>query len=258
MDTKDFKIITVNAANIDSEHICCAIGNDKTNAERAAVKKEWLKKEFQRGHVFKKVDIRGKAFIEYSPTESAWFPIIAPGYIFIQCFWTSGQYNGIGLGKSLIQECEQDSKETNGLVAVTSPKKKPFLSDKKFFVKNGFTVCDQTDNDFELVVKKFKPDAPNPQFTERAKKLEIEQRNGIVFYYTDMCPFVPAYVYEMEMAAQKLGIPSEIIKIETLEQAQNLPSPFGIFNVFYNGKFLTHELMPEKKFSKVLLTLNNG
>ena len=35
-------IIAVTKDNIDDEHICCAIGNDKENKERAQTKKAWL------------------------------------------------------------------------------------------------------------------------------------------------------------------------------------------------------------------------
>ena len=35
-------IIQIDAANVDREHICCAIGNDKENVRRAQTKKNWL------------------------------------------------------------------------------------------------------------------------------------------------------------------------------------------------------------------------
>ena len=44
MNVADYKIISVNNKNIENEHICCAIGNDKENLERANRKKEWMKK----------------------------------------------------------------------------------------------------------------------------------------------------------------------------------------------------------------------
>ena len=40
------KIMTVDKVNIEQEHICCAIGNDKRNRASAQVKKDWIKKEF--------------------------------------------------------------------------------------------------------------------------------------------------------------------------------------------------------------------
>ncbi len=60
-------IITINKNNIDQEHICCAIGNDKQNKSRTQSKKDWMKKRFKDGLIFKRFDERGKIFIEYMP-----------------------------------------------------------------------------------------------------------------------------------------------------------------------------------------------
>ena len=48
-------IITIDANNIETEHICCAIGNDKENSRRANLKKEWLKERFKEGLIFKRL-----------------------------------------------------------------------------------------------------------------------------------------------------------------------------------------------------------
>lgn len=48
------KIIDVTAHNLEQEHICCAIGDDKVNCMRAGIKKTWLKQRFAEGHTFKK------------------------------------------------------------------------------------------------------------------------------------------------------------------------------------------------------------
>lgn len=50
--------------NIEKEHICCAIGDPKhqLGVER---KKEWIKSKLKDGHVFRKLNARGKIFIEY-------------------------------------------------------------------------------------------------------------------------------------------------------------------------------------------------
>lgn len=252
MVEEDIEIINLTHENIDSEHICCAIGNDAINQKRANVKKAWLKERFDEGHTFKKFDIRGKVFIEYVPAEYAWFPIETPGYVFIQCLWASGRYKGKGFGSKLLEECEKDCKDKNGLVAVTGRKKLPFTVDKRFYLKKGFEVCDTAPPYFEMLVKKFKDDAPDPKFSENAKRAEIPGKKGLTFFYTDMCPFNADYVDIMIETAAKYNIPTEKIKIESLEQAKNLPTPFGIFSVFYNGKFLSHEVMSEKKFDKLL------
>ena len=45
------KIVTIDENNIDQEHICCAIGNDKQNQSRAQSKKAWMKERFKDGLV---------------------------------------------------------------------------------------------------------------------------------------------------------------------------------------------------------------
>ncbi len=254
MENQQYSIINVDAGNIDKEHICCAIGNDKKNCERAKVKKEWLKERFPEGHTFKKVDVRGKVFIEYVPAEFAWFPVIAPGYMFIQCFWASGRYQGQGLGKKLLEECETDSRnlKKNGLIVISTSKKQAFTADKKFFLKRGYQVCDTANPGFELLLKRFNKDAPTPAFTQKAKLAKLQNKKGLTFYYSEICPFVPDFLMEMIKCAQKREIPCDVIKIENLQQAKDLPTAFGIFSVFYNNDFLTQEIMTEKKFNTLL------
>ncbi|MCG8571394.1 MAG: YoaP domain-containing protein [Spirochaetes bacterium] len=252
MPENDYQIITINENNIDQEHICCAIGNDKVNQNRANMKKAWLKCRMPYGHTFKKINVRGKVFIEYVPAEQAWFPIEAKGYQLIQCFWVSGRYKGQGLGKMLYQACEEDSIKTNGLIAVTSAKKRPFLVDKKFLVKQGFTVCDTAPPYFELVVKQFDKTAPLPKFTAKAKSAKYKGHGDLVFFYSDLCPFNHDFVEILSKIAEEKNFTVEKNKITTLEQAQSLPIATGNFSLFYNGEFQTHEIMPEKKFAKFL------
>ena len=63
--------INLTLENIDDEHICCAIG-DKKHQSGVDRKKEWIKSKFKDGHVFRKLNARGKIFIEYEPLETAW------------------------------------------------------------------------------------------------------------------------------------------------------------------------------------------
>lgn len=98
------KIIAITVENIDSEHICCAI-SDKKGETCVSSKKAWMNERFGDGLVFRKLDVRGKVFIEYIPTEKAWYPIDAPGYMHINCFWVSGQFKGKGYANRLLEAC---------------------------------------------------------------------------------------------------------------------------------------------------------
>jgi hypothetical protein len=67
--------IRVTKDNLEKEHICCAISNNKD--VQVSSKKAWLTDRFDEGLVFLKSAERGKCFIEYIPAEYAWIPIEA-------------------------------------------------------------------------------------------------------------------------------------------------------------------------------------
>lgn len=81
--------------NLDTEHICCAI-SDKKHQVGVSVKKQWLKERIEEGHVFRKLDKKGKVFIEYAPIETAWVPVSGENYLYIYCLWVSGSFKGKG------------------------------------------------------------------------------------------------------------------------------------------------------------------
>ena len=97
--------IRITKENIDKEHICCAM-----SGKQSITKKEWLKQRFDEGLVFYRSEERGKCFIEYIPAENAWVPIIAEGYLYINCLWIAGSMKGHGYSNDLLNECIRDAK----------------------------------------------------------------------------------------------------------------------------------------------------
>jgi ribosomal protein S18 acetylase RimI-like enzyme len=249
-------IINIDRSNIDQEHICCAI-SDKKGETCVASKKAWMKSQFESGLVFKRIDARGKVFIEYIPAENAWSPIEAEGYLFINCFWVSGQFKGQGYANRLLDECISDAKaqNKNGLVALSSVKKMPFLSDPKYLKYKGFQICDTADPYYELLYLPFQHNELKPKFKECCRNASIYDQ-GMVLYYTNQCPHTDKYVPLIAEIAKTKGQSITIKKIETKEQAQNAPAPFITYSFFYNGKFVTNEIFSGKKFEKFLE--NNG
>lgn len=82
----------------------------------------------------------------------------------------SGSFSGKGYADSLLNYCIDDAKEKGkaGICILSSKKKKPFLSDKKFLLKYGFRVVDTAGNDYELMALSF--NGSNPQFSDTVKK----------------------------------------------------------------------------------------
>lgn len=238
------KFITLTNDNINDEHICCAI-SDKKCIEGYEAKKAWLKKEFANGYIFRRLDERAKVFIEYCPAETAWTPVTAPNYLMINCFWVSGQYKGKGYAKALLETALDDAKAQgkDGLVTVAGTGKFHFMSDTKWFIKQGFETVEQLQYGFSLLVKKLNPKAKNPAFNKSVQTGECSEKNGLAVYYSDRCPFTDYNVNtELFKTAEKRKIPLKIIKIKTLKQAQSAPAPATIFSLFYNGKFITTDI----------------
>ncbi|KNY29454.1 N-acetyltransferase [Pseudobacteroides cellulosolvens] len=247
-------IISVDRNNIDKEHICCAI-SDKKGETCVSSKKVWMKSQFENGLVFKRLDARGKAFIEYIPAENAWCPIEAEGYIFINCFWVSGQFKGQGYANKLLEECTADAKAQNkkGLVILSSTKKMPFLSDPKYLKYKGFKVCDTAKPYYELLYLPFNGDAKEPKFKDCCKHASVNEK-GMVLYYTNQCPHTDKYAPLIAEIAKSKGQSIKLIKMESKEQAQNAPAPFTTYSFFYDGMFVTNEIFSESKFLKFLTT----
>ena len=250
------KFIELNKSNISNEHICCAI-SDKKCTESYQAKKYWLKKEFTNGYVFRRIDARAKVFIEYGPAENGWIPVDAPNYLLINCFWVSGQYKGKGYGKALLQSAIDDAKKQgkSGLVTVVGTKKYHFMSDTKWLLRQGFVECEKISSGFSLLVFKIYPDAQMPRFKESLISGECPDKNGIVVYYSNRCPFAEFHAKtSLIETATKRNIPYKIIKMETMEEAQSAPTPATIFSLFYKGKFISTDISicMDNRFDKLM------
>ncbi|KMT23373.1 N-acetyltransferase [Clostridium cylindrosporum] len=245
-------IINVNSENIDREHICCAI-SDKRGEGCITSKKQWMKEQFDNGLIFKKLNVRGKVFVEYIPAENAWSPIEANGYIFINCLWVSGKYKGQGYANKLLEECINDTKLWNrkGLVILSSKKKMPFLSDANYLKYKGFKICDEAHPYYELLYLPFEDEIEKPRFKECSKKGLIDKR-GIVLYYSSQCPHTEKYAYLISEIARSKGVEFTSIRYKSKEEAQNAPAPFTTYSLFYDRKFVTNEILSEKKFINFL------
>lgn len=243
------EIITVDQENLDKEHICCAISVKKGD-NSVALKKQWLKERMEEGLVFKKLDARGKVFIEYLPANKAWCPINGDNYMFIDCLWVSGQYAGHGYARKLVDACIEDAKKQNmaGIVIVSSDKKRPYLSDPKFLKHYGFEVVDKANPHFELYCLSFDKLAALPSFIETVKDGKIAQK-GMVIYYTNQCVFSEKQTLLLkELAQDKLTI----IKVEDAKSIHDGLPIYSAFSFFDHGEFVTNEILSEKKFMKYL------
>ena len=242
--------VNLTLENIDEEHICCAIG-DKKHQKGVVSKKKWIKSKLEKGHVFRKLNARGKIFIEYEPIETAWVPILGKNYEYIYCLWVAGSFKGKGIAKELLEYAINDSKEKgmSGICTLVSKKKKPFVGDKEFFIHNGFKVVDEID-DYELLALQF-DNSEIPKFNDNARKMKIDNQDFTI-YYSNECPYVEYEVQELTQYAKDNNIKINFIKIDTLEKAKNAPCVFNNWANFYRGKFISNTILNANSFEKLI------
>lgn len=249
------KIISVTRENLAQEHICCAI-TEKKSETCVADKKAWMNARFDDGLVFQKLDVRGKVFIEYIPAEKAWHPVDAPSYMHIDCLWVSGQFKGHGYANQLLDACIADAKEKGkvGLTILSSAKKKPFLADGGFLRHRGFRVADTAEPFFQLLYLPFEEDVPAPSFLPQAKQGETNEQ-GIVLYYADQCPFAHTYAGRIAEAAAEHGRSITLHRLQSAEEARQSPAVWTTYSLFYDGRFVTNEILSVSKFEKMMETV---
>lgn len=242
--------INLTLENIESEHICCAIGDPK-HQEGVNNKKEWIKNKLNEGHIFRKLNARGKIFIEYEPIETAWIPIEGKNYEYIYCLWVAGSFKGKGIAKELLEYSIQDSKAKgmSGICTLVSRKKKPFLGEKKFFEHYGFKIVDEI-GEYELLALQFDKN-DTPKLSENAKKMKIDAKDFTI-YYSPECPYVEHEIEKLTEYSKENNIKINFIKIDSLEKAKNVPCIFNNWANFYNGKFISNTILNKNSFEKLI------
>ncbi len=253
------QFVNLTAANLDSEHLSCII-RTKTIHPGIAAKKQWLAERIKEGHVFRKLDVKGTAFIEYAPLKTAWVPVDGEGYYYIYCLWTAGEYRHKGYGKALMEYCIQDVKKKNGhgLCLLGAVRQKGWLTDESFAASYGFKVADQTAGGYQVYALPF-DSAPLPRFTPSARREAIDDQR-LTVYYDDQCPLIEASVRMTGEYCTSHDIPLNLVKVTSAGQAKELPAPFNNYALFYQGRFetvnvavsasLTRRLAREKGESK--------
>lgn len=243
--------VRVTKENLEKEHICCAISNNKD--VQVASKKAWLEGRFDDGLVFLKSVERGKCFIEYIPAENAWNPIDADGYMYIDCLWVSGSFKGHGYSNDLLAACIGDSraKGKKGLCILSSAKKKPFLADPKYLKYKGFEIADEASNGIQLWYLPFEKGSEKPCFKPCAKNPHADGK-GYVLYYTHQCPFNAKYVPIVEKTAKANGVGFRAVLLDSKEAARNAPTPITTYALFCDGDYITNEQMNDARFLKLI------
>ncbi|MCK5740785.1 MAG: YoaP domain-containing protein [Chlorobi bacterium] len=247
-------IIHTNAETI-GDYGLCGYKNPKNESFRR--KTEWTRARFADGMryniLFSEKD-GAVGGIEYVPGEKSWRPVNAKGYMMIHCIYIMNKdYKGFGYGQKLLDSCITDAVKNGHSGLVTIARKGTWMASNELFVQNGFVQCDSADPDYELLVKKFDDSEPDPSFKAVLHSPFTEQSKGLVIMTSDQCPYAVKTTPEIELIAkEKYDIEAKVIEIENAEQAQNVPSAFGMFCMMWNGRVISDHPISKRRFTNIM------
>lgn len=244
------QFVNLTAENLAEEHLCCIIRSKKRH-QGIEAKREWLSVRLNEGHVFRKLNEKATAFIEYAPLETAWVPIVGNNYYYIYCLWVLGNCKGKGYAKLLMEYCLSDAKEKgkSGICMLGAEKQKAWLSDQSFAKKFGFEVVDKAANGYELLALSF--DGSAPEFAPHVKLQEIESKD-LTIYYDMQCPYIYQNIEMIKQYCETSNVPLSLIHVDTLQKAKELPCVFNNWAVFYKGRFETVNLLQPDHLKRIL------
>ncbi len=255
----DYQIIDTNADNVGAcSH--CGIKNACNLGHRR--KTNWLRERFAEGLRYKV--LRSEKFgdvgmIEYALGDHAWRPVEAEGYLVIHCLWVYGKHKGKGLGSLLLQSCLEDAKKSQcrGVAVVTSFDS--LMAGSDLFLKSGFVSVDRTIGSseaaaaaYELLVKKLKKTAPDPRFIVERERLLKRYRKGLTILAADQCPYVAKSTERTAEASRTLGLEPKVIPVGRAKAFRELPTPYGVFSIIYDGKIIAHRPISATRFTSIM------
>lgn len=247
MDTK-----VIDYTNFRKEHICCVL-RDRNGEGRIEAKKNWLENVFEDGLVIRKGDVNGKAFMEYVPADDAWCPVDAPGYMFIHCYRMDEKFKEGGYAKAIWRECiaECRIKHKKGLCVLVGAKDMPYLNKKADFEERGFRFAAKAEPYFELWYYPLEENAEVPRFLPEMTETKVEEK-GFVLYYSHQCPHTAKAIPLLEKKAKELGIKLDVHFLQKQKEARAIPCAYTTFALFYDGNFVTHDILTPAKFEKIV------
>ncbi len=230
-------IIQVNETNLAETGCFCLRSKPKSDGYQN--KNDWLMKQFQDGLQYIKIMDEDKVagFIEYTPIEHSSRVVYGENYIVIHCLWV--QLTGKGHATTLIQQCIAYAKRENkaGVIVVTN-EETSWTPGKDVFLKNGFEEIAQAPYGFALLVYKLDATQEEPCFPDDWEE-RLERFDDLTILRTYQCPFVDVATDNVVLAANKLGLPVEVIDFQSRTELLELsPTPYGIYGVIYKQKLI--------------------
>lgn len=235
---------------------CCGATNQEHEGRRRKIR--WLRSNFKHGvraRVLMTPDHRQCGYIEYVPGEYAWRGVEARGYLFIHCVWIHQKaYQRQGNATRMLEACIEDARREGVYGVAVVARAGPWMAGSALFLKNGFEVADKAPPDYELLVNKFDPAAPDPKFVAAIEhRGPARYQKGLTIIQAAQCPYAVKFGAEIAQAAREdYGLEPRIVELKTCRQAQRGPAPFGVFALIHDGRLLADHPVSVTRFRNLM------
>ncbi len=126
-----------------------------------------------------------------------------------------------------------------------------FMAGSDLFLKAGFVAVDRIDP-YELLVKKLQKTAPDPRFIVDRERLCQRYRKGLTILAADQCPYVAKSAQRIAEAARTLGLEPKVVRVGSAQASRELPTPYGVFSILYDGKLIAERPISATRFMNIL------
>jgi hypothetical protein len=126
------------------------------------------------------------------------------------------------------------------------------MAGSDFFIKAGF-VSVESIPPYELLVKKFKKAATDPRFIVDRERALKKHAKGLTILAADQCPMVAKCVKDISQAARALGLNPKVVPITSAKASRELPTPYGMFSIIYEGRLLVERPVSGTRFTLIMM-----
>jgi len=251
---REYELVDTNADNIGACGFC---GYKAGRSEGHHRKSNWVRERYAEGlrfRVIRSPEFGDVGMIEYAVGNHTWRPVEAEGYLVIHCLMVNGKHKGNGVGALLLDSCLQDAerRKSRGVAVVTSSDS--FMAGSDFFIKAGFIPVESSPP-YDLLVRKLDKTAPNPYLIVDRQRLLKRYNEGLTILAADQCPMVPKWVEEITEAARDLGLKPIVVPIRSAGASRELPTPYGMFSIIYNGRLIAERPVSARRFTNIISKL---
>jgi GNAT superfamily N-acetyltransferase len=249
-----FQILDVTPDNLCRAPLC---GIKDPGHEGRLAKEGWMQTALQHGlraRVLLTDEGMQFGYAEWLPGEHAWRGVSATGYMFLHCIWTySRRYQHQGHGRRLIEACLDDARKAGMFGVATVARERPWLAGRAIFLKHGFAPVDTAPPDYELLVRKLAPSAPNPRFRGDWRRRLKKYGSGLTIVRGVQCPHSIRFSEKIAAEATvSYGLTPRVVTLTSWRDAQAAPTPFAVFAVIYNGEIVADHHVSVRRFKTLM------